>query len=83
MSSIQLDVPSHSDELKVSFPADHVLLLSMNRPKALNAMSPQMAEDIRIVLNWFDEQVSLWWVSNFRIMYDISLISRLCEGSAL
>jgi enoyl-CoA hydratase/carnithine racemase len=60
MSSVQLDVPPHSNELKVSFPADHVLLLSMNRPKALNAMSRQMEEDIKIVLNWFDEQVSLW-----------------------
>lgn len=71
---IQLDVPSHSNEVKVSFPADHVLLLSMNRPKVLNAMSPQMEEDINTVLNWFDGQVSLWCVADLQpylLCYDM------------
>lgn len=57
-----LAVPSTSDELKVSFPAEHVLLLTFNRPKALNAMTPTLHADIQAVLNWFDDEPSLWYV---------------------
>lgn len=62
MSEVQLDPPKHSDELQVSFPAEHVILLTMNRPKALNSMSKQLENDIRITLNWFDDTPSLWCV---------------------
>ncbi|KII93093.1 hypothetical protein PLICRDRAFT_100931 [Plicaturopsis crispa FD-325 SS-3] len=54
--------PAHSDQLKVEFPADHVLLLTFNRPQQLNAMSPQLAGDLRAVLQWFDEEPSMWVV---------------------
>lgn len=53
-------VPPHSEEIIVSFPADHVLLLTFNRPKSLNAMSPSMVEGVKAVLDWFDEEPSLW-----------------------
>ncbi|VDC05766.1 unnamed protein product [Peniophora sp. CBMAI 1063] len=54
--------PAHSDAVKVAIPAEHVLLLSMNRPKALNAMSFEMEQDLRTLLDWFDEEPSLWVV---------------------
>ncbi|KAF6746032.1 enoyl-CoA hydratase/carnithine racemase [Ephemerocybe angulata] len=54
--------PPTSSELIVSFPAEHVLLLTFNRPKQLNAMTPQMSADLRAVLNWFEDEPSLWVV---------------------
>lgn len=44
------------------FPREHVMILAFNRPKALNAMTPTMAEDIKRILDWFDEEPSLWSV---------------------
>ncbi|KAH9929737.1 enoyl-CoA hydratase/carnithine racemase [Fomitopsis serialis] len=45
-----------------AFPQDHVMLLTLNRPKALNAVSPTMQGDIERVLDWFDNEPSLWVV---------------------
>ncbi|KAF8346096.1 enoyl-CoA hydratase/carnithine racemase [Amanita rubescens] len=52
--------PSVSDELRLDFPAEHVLLLTLNRPWALNAMTPTMAHDLGRVLNWFEGEPRLW-----------------------
>ncbi|EGO18914.1 hypothetical protein SERLADRAFT_353000 [Serpula lacrymans var. lacrymans S7.9] len=52
--------PQHSDELNVSFPAEHVMLLTLTRPIQLNAMTPTMNNDIGALLNWFDDEPSLW-----------------------
>ncbi|KAI0652368.1 enoyl-CoA hydratase/carnithine racemase [Trametes meyenii] len=57
-----LQPPAHSDEIKVAFPQEHVLLLTFNRPKSLNAVTPTMTDDIKAVLDWFDEEPSLWIV---------------------
>ncbi|KDQ62905.1 hypothetical protein JAAARDRAFT_168207 [Jaapia argillacea MUCL 33604] len=57
-----LKPPTHSSEIEVSFPAEHVFQLTLNRPKSLNAMTPQMEADINNLLNWFDEEQSLWVV---------------------
>ncbi|TFK56825.1 enoyl-CoA hydratase/carnithine racemase [Heliocybe sulcata] len=54
--------PPVSDQLKVSFPAEHVLQLTFNRPKSLNAMTPTMEADIKNIMSWFDEEPSLWVV---------------------
>ncbi len=62
MSDNSLSPPSHSDEVKVSFPMEHVVLLTMNRPKFLNAMLPTMEGNLEILLNWFEEEPSLWFV---------------------
>ena len=59
----QLKPPAHSDEIVVSFPQEHVMLLTLNRPKALNAITPTMNADIKNILNWFDEEPSLWYVA--------------------
>ncbi|KAI0271456.1 enoyl-CoA hydratase/carnithine racemase [Gloeopeniophorella convolvens] len=52
--------PAHTDEVKVSFPEEHVLLLTMNRPKHLNAMWHTMEDGLGLLLNWFEEEPSLW-----------------------
>jgi len=57
-----LHPPHHSSEIKVTFPGEHILLLTFNRPKFLNAMTPQMAADLKIVLDWFEEEPELWVV---------------------
>jgi len=58
----QLSPPPTSEELLVAFPAEHVLQLTFNRTKQLNAMTPRMSADLRRVLNWFEEEPSLWVV---------------------
>lgn len=60
--------PKHSNELKVSFPAEHVIVLTMNRPKTLNSMSRQLENDIRVILNWFDDSPNLWYVCPVSIL---------------
>lgn len=62
MSNNNLSPPSHSDEVKISFPKEHVVLLAMNRPKSLNAMWHVMEGDLEKLLNWFEGESSLWFV---------------------
>lgn len=57
-----LNPPAVSGQLLVSFPKEHVLQLTLNRPKSLNASTPQMMDDVRKVLNWFEDEPSLWCV---------------------
>lgn len=44
------------------------MLLTLNRPKSLNAMSPQLGRDLHDVLNWFDEEPSLWLVHFYSLI---------------
>jgi len=60
-----LSPPIHSDEVKVVFPAPHVLLLAFNRPKSLNAMTPTMQNDMKKLLDWFEDEPELWCVFTF------------------
>jgi enoyl-CoA hydratase/carnithine racemase len=60
-----LNPPPHSDEVKVSFPVERVLLLTLSRPKYLNTMTPQMEKDINTILDWFENEPSLWCVFAF------------------
>ncbi|KAI0962350.1 hypothetical protein AcV7_001214 [Taiwanofungus camphoratus] len=53
---------THSNEVLIDFPQEHVMLLTFNRPKSLNAMTPTMKEDINNVLTWFDNEPTLWVV---------------------
>ncbi|KAF5350399.1 hypothetical protein D9758_012481 [Tetrapyrgos nigripes] len=59
-SSETFHPPKHSSLIQVSFPQEHVLLLTLNRPKSLNAMTPKMAQEIDTVLKWFNEEPGLW-----------------------
>ena len=57
--------PAHSAALLISFPAPKVLLLTLNRPKQLNAMSPALEADMYSVLRWFESEPGLWLVLAF------------------
>ncbi|KAJ7104521.1 enoyl-CoA hydratase/carnithine racemase [Mycena belliarum] len=60
--STNTPAPAVSEEVLISFPQPHVLLLTLNRPKSLNALTPQMADDMRRVLNWFEDEPAMWCV---------------------
>lgn len=64
-SHFTMPPPTTSTDLKVSFPEEHVLLLTLNRPEKRNAMSPSLSQEIGKVLAWFDEEPSLWCVRAF------------------
>ena len=36
------------------------MLLEMHRPEAYNAMSPILSWDLKNVLNWFENEATLW-----------------------
>jgi len=58
-----LNVPvTLSNQIKISFPAEHVLLVTLNRPEAMNAMTPRMQADITGLFNWFNSEPELWVV---------------------
>jgi hypothetical protein len=81
---MSLNPPSHSNEVHVSFPADNVLLLTLNRPKFLNAMTPRMENDINTLLNWFENEPSLWHVLLFCILpFQGGFICTLSKGLPL
>ncbi|KAF7318908.1 hypothetical protein HMN09_00226600 [Mycena chlorophos] len=52
--------PKVSSEIIAAFPKPHVLLVTFNRPKSLNAFTPQMLEDMRQLLNWFEDEPEMW-----------------------
>lgn len=54
--------PKAYSQLLASFPAEHVLLVTFNRPKALNAMTPEMTDELQHILDWFEEKADLWVV---------------------
>ena len=75
----QLRAPAHSDEIKLSFPQDHVLLLTLNRPKSLNAVTPTMTSDIKNVLDWFDSEPSLWYETRTSLFLAYFCVLILCQ----
>ncbi|KAG8825524.1 hypothetical protein FRB91_003011 [Serendipita sp. 411] len=56
----KLSPPSTKDHLIVSNPAEHVLLLCLNRPQALNSMTPELQEDIENILDWAEREPEVW-----------------------
>lgn len=53
--------PKIQDDIVVlSYPADHILHIAMNRPKQFNAMSNALNNALEDVLNWFESEPSLW-----------------------
>ena len=61
-SHFTMPPPATSTDLKASFPQEHVLLLTLNRPNRRNAISPALSRETGSVLAWFDEEPSLWYV---------------------
>lgn len=46
--------------LTLSFPAPHVVLITLNRPEMLNAMSNALEGEINQSLKWFENDPGLW-----------------------
>ncbi|PBK80037.1 enoyl-CoA hydratase [Armillaria gallica] len=52
--------PPHSSELILAFPSRHVLLLTLNRPDALNSVTVELADELCAVFDWFEREKELW-----------------------
>ena len=53
-----------SNQIQASQPAPHVLLILLNRPEAMNAMSREMEASLTFLLNWFQENDDYWCTSS-------------------
>lgn len=84
-SHFSTPVPPTSEELQVSFPEghEHVLLLTLNRPKSLNAMTPTMQADLQRVLQWYDDEPSLWYVRLLIPLFSILFYSFFAHSPRL
>jgi len=51
-----------SNQIQASRPAPHVLLILLNRPEAMNAMSREMEASLTLLLNWFQDNNDFWCV---------------------
>ncbi|KAI0093311.1 ClpP/crotonase-like domain-containing protein [Irpex rosettiformis] len=58
MTDFSLPIPPTST-IALSFPEKHVLLLTFNRPKALNVLTQTMEEEIGRAMDWFEKEPSL------------------------
>ncbi|KAG8736918.1 hypothetical protein FRC10_008757 [Ceratobasidium sp. 414] len=54
--------PEHRPHVALSYPGKHILQLTLNRPKALNAMTQELRDDIEKIMDWFESENSLWVV---------------------
>ncbi|OAV98954.1 hypothetical protein PTTG_02479 [Puccinia triticina 1-1 BBBD Race 1] len=53
--------PSHGPTVKSTFlEGGRVLMVALNRPKELNTMTDQMQADLERVLDWAEEEPSVW-----------------------
>lgn len=50
-----------SDQLQAFHAAPHVLLILLNRPEAMNAMSREMEAGLTLLLNWFQDNDDYWY----------------------
>jgi len=50
-----------SDQIQASHAAPHVLLILLNRPEAMNAMSKEMEASLTLLLNWFQGNDDYWY----------------------
>ncbi len=53
-------MPKVGSHLILTTPAPHVLQMTFNRPKQLNAMTDALENDIHHVFSWFENEPSLW-----------------------
>jgi len=49
-----------SNQIQASHAAPHVLLIMLNRPEAMNAMSREMEAGLTLFLNWFQDNDDYW-----------------------
>ncbi|GMK54927.1 hypothetical protein CspeluHIS016_0115130 [Cutaneotrichosporon spelunceum] len=61
MSQFTTPPPLIEDDIvQLSYPAEHILQIKMNRPKAFNAMNNALNAALEDVLNWFESEPTLW-----------------------
>ena len=58
-----------SNQIQAAHAAPHVLLILLNRPEAMNAMSMEMEAGLTRLLNWFQDSDDYWCVHR-RVVYD-------------
>jgi enoyl-CoA hydratase/carnithine racemase len=51
--------PPKCSGVAVSFPAEHIMLVTLSRPKQMNSITHQMNWEIEGLFAWYDEQPSL------------------------
>ena len=51
-----------SDQIQASGAAPHILLILLNRPEAMNAMSREMEASLKLLLSWFQDSDDYWCV---------------------
>lgn len=51
--------PPNCTGVSVSFPAEHIMLVTLSRPKQMNSVTHQMNWEIEGLFNWYDEQPAL------------------------
>jgi enoyl-CoA hydratase/carnithine racemase len=51
--------PPLSVDYHVSFPADHVLLVTITRSKSMNSMTQRLHWELDRLFNWYDEEPAL------------------------
>jgi hypothetical protein len=78
-------LPRHTSQLRISFPDEHVLLITLHRPEVLNTMTPEMESDMKKILDWFDSEPGLWQVGFVYVYDDVlsscsSLQGCYCDG---
>ena len=56
-----------SNQIQASHAAPHVLLILLNRPEAMNAMSKEMEASLALLLNWFQDNDDYWCVLLFSL----------------
>lgn len=52
--------PTHAEHVILSYPLAHILLVTLNRPEALNAINFPLREDLDAVFAWFETEPDLW-----------------------
>ena len=58
---INLNIPPPKTEYcLLTFPALHVLLVTINRPKKLNALNLPAHFELDEVFNWYNQEPELW-----------------------
>jgi len=59
-STLTTPPPSHAGHVILSFPLPRVMLVTFNRPKAMNAVDVAMRLDLQDIFNWFEREPDLW-----------------------
>ena len=63
MSTQPVQLPFElSSQIQAAHAAPHVLLILLNRPEAMNAMSMEMEAGLTRLLNWFQNNDDYWCV---------------------